>query len=56
MPQADGASCTETVDPHAYARAQRIEDRLIKLIDAGEDLRDWYPPLDLSRFIRVAHV
>lgn len=36
------AITTETVNPAAYARAQRIEDRLIALIDGGEDLAEWY--------------
>jgi predicted RNA-binding protein associated with RNAse of E/G family len=42
------AITAETVDPTAYARAQRIEDRLIALIDRGEDLADWYFMPDLS--------
>jgi hypothetical protein len=42
MSQPLGAVKLETVDPHAYARAMRIEDRLIRLIDAGEDLAKWY--------------
>lgn len=42
------AITTETVDPTAHARAQRIEDRLIALIDGGEDLADWYFMPDLS--------
>ena len=33
-----------------------IEDRLIALIDAGEDLADWYPGPDLSSFILPASV
>jgi len=31
------------VDPAFYQRARSIEDRLIRLIDAGENLADWYP-------------
>lgn len=42
----------ETVSPADYARAQAIEDRLIKLIDGGENLADWYHGPDLRRFMR----
>jgi hypothetical protein len=42
-----------TVHPHFYERANAVENRLIKLIDGGEDLADWYPRLDLSRLIRT---
>jgi hypothetical protein len=41
-----------TVHPHFYERARRVEDRLIKLIDGGEDLRLWYPPPNLRSVIR----
>ena len=33
-----------TVRPDAYARARAVEDRLIKLIDGGEDLAKWGAP------------
>ncbi len=52
MAQSSGAIQTDTIDPHFYARAQRIEDRLIQLIDGGEDLADWFPRPDLSSLIR----
>ena len=42
-----------TVHPHFFERASAVEDRLIKLIDGGEDLADWYPQPDLSTVIRM---
>jgi hypothetical protein len=36
------ASSTSTVDPARYADARGVEDRLIALIDGGEDLAEWY--------------
>lgn len=50
--QPTGAATTESVDPHAYARAQRVENRLIKLIDGGEDLSIYYPRPNLSKVTR----
>jgi hypothetical protein len=41
-----------TVHPHFSERASAVEDRLIKLIDGGEDLADWYPKPDLRSLIR----
>jgi hypothetical protein len=52
MAQSSGAIALETVDPHFYARAKRIEDRLIKLIDGGEDLALWFHRPDLSSVVR----
>jgi len=52
MAQPSGANTLESIDPSFYARAQRIEDRLITLIDGGEDLADWYARPDLSSVMR----
>ena len=48
----EGASEGGTVHPHFYERAGAVEDQLIKLIDGGEDLAEWYWQPDLRDVIR----
>jgi len=54
MARSTGAISGEggTVHPHFVERADQIEDRLIKLIDGGEDLANWFHLPDLSSVIR----
>jgi hypothetical protein len=42
----------ETVHPHFMELANAAEDRLIKLIDGGEDLAEWYWRPDLRDVMR----
>lgn len=54
MARSTGAISGEggTVHPHFYERAGAVEDRLITLIDGGEDLADWYWRTDLRDVMR----
>jgi len=47
-----GDASTNTVNPHFHMRARAIEDRLIKLIDGGENLADWYHRPNMGSVMR----